>query len=105
MILIKAQQTLVDATRFIIELNHTLRARNNMVRIHSWMERLNGVIKAVMFQAKKPNSTSSMAMHDYTSEEITAQSIRSISMIKLSRYVFSTACRHCETNSNTPVLV
>ncbi|KAL1953084.1 hypothetical protein VTO42DRAFT_3622 [Malbranchea cinnamomea] len=83
-ILIQAQQVLLAATQFITDLNHTLRARGNMLHIYDRMKKLDTWIRVVMSQANMPPQNSQKAADDYTSEAITARSIRSISRIKLS---------------------
>ena len=75
------------ATQFIIELNHTLRARGNMANIQDRMKKQDTWIRAVMAQAKAQVPAQAIGIDDYTSEYNVAQSIRSISMIKLSRSV------------------
>jgi hypothetical protein len=85
-ILIESQRALVAATQFIIELNHTLRARASTLYIPERMKKLDAWVRAVMEQLNTPPTpTNPLAGQSYDSEDIVAQSIRAICRIKLCR--------------------
>ncbi|KAK2766980.1 hypothetical protein FQN54_006297 [Arachnomyces sp. PD_36] len=82
-ILLQAQEALVSATQFVIELNQCLKSRSNMAYIYDRMQKLNDWIETIL---KKANSTPApllSADNSYASESVAAQSVRCISRIKL----------------------
>ncbi|EEH22736.2 hypothetical protein PABG_04947 [Paracoccidioides brasiliensis Pb03] len=82
-ILLRTQHALLAATQFVIELNQTLKSKSNMSYVYRRMKELDTWIRPVLEQANAPPPMSSVGdMND--SEAITAQSIRKISLIKLS---------------------
>ncbi|RAL00893.1 uncharacterized protein BO80DRAFT_425286 [Aspergillus ibericus CBS 121593] len=83
-VLIQAQQVLVSATQFIIDLNKCLSTRTNMPYIYERMQQLDAWASSALAQSNLlPIVPQSMACGGEI-ESITAQSIRAISRIKLS---------------------
>ncbi|BCR98031.1 uncharacterized protein AKAW2_31350S [Aspergillus luchuensis] len=83
-VLIQAQQVLVSATQFIIDLNKCLSTRTNMSYIFERMQQLDAWASSVLAQSNLlPILPQSMACGGEM-ELTTAQSIRAISRIKLS---------------------
>ncbi|KAF3483482.1 uncharacterized protein GIQ15_02806 [Arthroderma uncinatum] len=80
-ILIQAQQALVAATQYIIDLNQALRARANLAIIFERMEKLTAWTSSILAQADAQLQEPATSPHDI--EGVTAQSIRCISRIKL----------------------
>ncbi|KAK2792001.1 hypothetical protein FQN52_004107 [Onygenales sp. PD_12] len=83
-ILLRAQHALLAATQFILDLNQTLKSKGQMHHIFERMKKLDGWIQPVLARANNPPSSPPPAND---SEEVVAQSIRNISLIKLSRQV------------------
>ncbi|PGH19464.1 hypothetical protein AJ80_03965 [Polytolypa hystricis UAMH7299] len=82
-ILIHAQQGLLSATQYIIDLNQTLKSRGNMQHICERMKKLDTWIRAILAKMDTPPHLE-LADSQHDLEAITAYSIRSISRIKLS---------------------
>ncbi|GKZ20073.1 hypothetical protein AbraCBS73388_005250 [Aspergillus brasiliensis] len=83
-VLLQAQQVLVSATQFIIDLNKCLSTRTNMQYIFERMQQLDAWASSVLAQSNLlPILPQSMACGGEI-ELTTAQSIRAISRIKLS---------------------
>ncbi|KAI2863141.1 transcriptional regulator family: Fungal Specific TF [Aspergillus niger] len=83
-VLIQAQQVLVSATQYIIDLNKCLSTRTNMQYIYERMQQLDAWASSVLAQSNLlPILPQSMACGGEI-ELTTAQSIRAISRIKLS---------------------
>ncbi|KAJ5424026.1 Transcription factor [Penicillium cf. griseofulvum] len=85
-ILIQAQQVLVSATQFISDLNKCLSSQSGMYYMFERMQQLDAWTHSVIAQAELLPllpQTSDFGDHN---ETITAQSIRAISRIKLSRF-------------------
>ncbi|EGE83708.1 C6 zinc finger domain-containing protein [Blastomyces dermatitidis ATCC 18188] len=82
-ILMRAQHALVAGTQFILDLNQALKARGNMSYIYERMKKVDAWIRPVLAHATTtPSMPPLNGMTD--SESITAQSIRKISLLKLS---------------------
>ncbi|KAJ5690248.1 hypothetical protein N7462_004640 [Penicillium macrosclerotiorum] len=83
-ILIQAQQVLVSATQFIVDLNKSLSSQSGMHYMFERMQQLDSWTNSVLAQTELlPISSQEPGFGDYD-ETITAQSIRSICRIKLS---------------------
>lgn len=85
-IFIQAQQVLVSATQFIGDLNKCLASQSGMYYMFERMQQLDAWTQSVISQAELLPllpQTSDFGDHN---ESITAQSIRAISRIKLSRF-------------------
>ncbi|PGG99982.1 hypothetical protein AJ79_08344 [Helicocarpus griseus UAMH5409] len=88
-VLLQAQHALLAATQFIIELNQVLKARGSFYNIYERMKKLDAWIRPLVIRANIPPSVAPMgATND--PEAITAQSIRKISLIKLSSALIKT---------------
>ncbi|PGH02308.1 hypothetical protein GX51_04749 [Blastomyces parvus] len=82
-ILMRAQHALVAGTQFILDLNQVLKSRGNMSFIYERMKKVDAWIRPVLAHAKTAPSV--LPMDGVTdSEAMTAQSIRKISLLKLS---------------------
>ncbi|KAJ5697634.1 hypothetical protein N7488_011318 [Penicillium malachiteum] len=82
-ILIQAQQVLVSATQFIADLNKCLSTQQGLNFLFDRMQSLDSWTNSVLVQAEMVPTTSHEPVFGYQ-EIITAQSIRTISKIKLS---------------------
>lgn len=86
-ILIQAQQVLVSATQFIGDLNKCLASQSGMYYMFERMQQLDAWTNSVIAQVELLPlvlQTSDFGDHN---ESITAQSIRAIARIKLSRFL------------------
>ncbi|KAL2221801.1 C6 zinc finger domain protein [Thermoascus aurantiacus ATCC 26904] len=83
-ILIQAQQVLVSATQFTIDLNKCLKSRSNMQYICERMQQLDAWASSVMAQANTPPNVQRSVCYEDPTEALTAHSMRAISRIKLS---------------------
>ncbi|KAJ9356121.1 C6 zinc finger domain protein [Paecilomyces variotii] len=83
-ILMQAQQVLVSATQFTLDLNRCLRSRSNMKYICDRMQQLDAWASSVMARANTPPSGPRSSLYEDPSEALTAHSIRAISRIKIS---------------------
>ncbi|OQE33003.1 hypothetical protein PENFLA_c001G05949 [Penicillium flavigenum] len=100
-ILIQAQQVLVSATQFIGDLNKCLSSQSGMYYMFERMQQLDAWTHSVIAQAELLPllpQTSDFGDHN---ESITAQSIRAISRIKLSRFE-SFAFSYLNPTNNDP---
>jgi hypothetical protein len=85
-ILIQAQQVLVSATQFIGDLNKCLASQSGMYYMFERMQQLDSWTSSVLAQVELlPLVPQSSDFGDHN-ESITAQTIRSIARIKLSRF-------------------
>lgn len=97
-IFIQAQQVLVSATQFIGDLNKCLASQSGMYYMFERMQQLDAWTHSVIAQAELLPllpQTSDFGDHN---ESITAQSIRAISRIKLSRYGPTALSYLCKSN-------
>ncbi|KAL1855456.1 hypothetical protein Plec18170_004176 [Paecilomyces lecythidis] len=83
-ILIQAQQVLVSATQFTLDLNRCLRSRSNMKYVYDRMQQLDAWASSVMARANTPPSSPRSSPYEDPLEALTAHSIRAISRIKIS---------------------
>lgn len=83
----QAQQVLVSATSFIVDLNKALYSQSGMHYMYERMQQLDSWTTSVLAQMDMSPMISPESDFGDGRETITAQSIRSISRIKLSRYV------------------
>lgn len=86
-ILIQSQQVLVSATQFIGDLNKCLASQSGMYYMFERMQQLDAWINSVITQVELLPLVPQTSDFGDLNESITAQSIRSISRIKLSRFV------------------
>lgn len=86
-ILIQSQQVLVSATQFIGDLNKCLASQSGMYYMFERMQQLDAWINSVIAQVELLPLVPQTSDYGDINESITAQSIRSISRIKLSRFV------------------
>jgi hypothetical protein len=83
--LIQAQQVLVTASQFTIDLNKCLKSRSNMPWIYEQMKQLDAWASTVMLQASTQLSVPPTASPDVDDEFLTARCVRAITKMKLSR--------------------
>ncbi|KAL2864704.1 uncharacterized protein BJX67DRAFT_373699 [Aspergillus lucknowensis] len=83
-ILIQAQQVLVSATQYVIDLKRCVSTGGDMTYIHERMKQLDSWAGAVLAQSNVPPLTPQPVHSSSIIEHTTAQSIRAISRIKLS---------------------
>ncbi|KKK12745.1 C6 zinc finger domain protein, partial [Aspergillus ochraceoroseus] len=83
-VLIQAQQVLVSATQFVIDLNKCTSTRTNMHYIYERMQQLDAWASSALAQSNLLPIAPPAAERDSQSEFTTAKSIRAISQIKLS---------------------
>lgn len=88
-LLMQAQQVLVSATQYIIDLNKCIATRTNMHYIYERMRQLDAWASSALAQSNLLPIVPQSASHVGDIEYITAQSIRAISRIKISRFVAS----------------
>ncbi|KUL91011.1 hypothetical protein ZTR_00884 [Talaromyces verruculosus] len=82
-ILLQAQQVLIAANQFAVDLNRCLKARSNMQWIYDQMKQLDAWNSSLMTQANAPPSVPRSGDMSIASEFETAESIRAMSRIKL----------------------
>lgn len=83
----QAQQVLVSATQYIIDLNKCIATRNNMHYIYERMRQLDTWASSALAQSNLLPIVPQTANRGGDIEYATAQSIRAISRIKISRWV------------------
>lgn len=88
-ILLQAQQVLIAANQFAMDLNRCLKTRSNMQWIYDQMKQLDAWTSSSMKQANAPPTVPRSGDMSIASEFDAATSIRTISRIKLARYVRS----------------
>lgn len=81
----QAQQVLVSATQFTLDLSRCLKSRSNMQYIYERMQQLDAWATSVMARANTPPSIQRSSSYEDPLEALTAHSIRAISRIKISR--------------------
>ncbi|KAH8705086.1 hypothetical protein BGW36DRAFT_285569 [Talaromyces proteolyticus] len=82
-ILLQAQQVLVTAGQFTIDLNRCLKSRSNMPWIYEQMKQLDAWASSAIIQANTHNTIPQTGHPDIEEEFVTARSIRAIAKIKL----------------------
>jgi hypothetical protein len=100
-ILIQAQQVLVSATQFIDDLNKCLSSQSDMYLMFERMQQLDAWTHSVIAQAELLPLLPQRSDFGDHNESITAQSIRAISRIKLSRFE-SFAFSYLNPTNNDP---
>ncbi|KAL4821294.1 hypothetical protein BDW67DRAFT_172124 [Aspergillus spinulosporus] len=85
-IFIQSQQLLVAATQFVIDVKKWIPTRTNMPYIIESMQRLDTWASALLAQSSLPPSVAQSGNSNGIPERITAQSIRTIARIKISRH-------------------
>ncbi|KAL4748395.1 hypothetical protein BDW72DRAFT_205673 [Aspergillus terricola var. indicus] len=85
-IFIQSQQILVAATQFVIDVKKWIPTRTNMPYIIESMQRLDTWASALLAQSSLPPSVAQSGNSSDIPEQGTAQSIRTIARIKISRH-------------------
>lgn len=103
----QAQQVLVSATSFIADLNKSLDSQSGMHYMYERMQQLDSWINSVLAQVDILPMPSGSPEPDFgdSRETVTAQSIRAISRIKLSRYVLRSILYHQSHCALMPMLM
>lgn len=98
-IFIQSQQILVAATQFVIDVKKWIPTRTNMPYIVESMQRLDTWASALLARSSLPPSVAQSGNSSGVSERITAQSIRTIARIKISRFVPKPPHKHTKSKS------
>ncbi|EAA65272.1 hypothetical protein AN0094.2 [Aspergillus nidulans FGSC A4] len=95
-IFIQSQQILVAATQFVIDVKKWIPTRTNMPYIVESMQRLDTWASALLARSSLPPSVAQSGNSSGISERITAQSIRTIARIKISRHCDLSKANACD---------
>ncbi|KAH8891105.1 hypothetical protein GQ53DRAFT_649366 [Thozetella sp. PMI_491] len=80
---IQAQQAILGATQFVVELNNVVNGNGDMTRIYSRMQELETFLSTLSDQADAWNITSTIATPMDPTEEILSRSLRCMARIKI----------------------
>jgi hypothetical protein len=87
LVFIEAQQAILGATQFVIELNRAVEARADMSQIYEKMKKLEILLEPLNQRAESWNLPSSNTTPVDPSEEVLGRSLRAMAQIKLNRCV------------------
>lgn len=83
---ITAQQAILTATEFVIDLNKTMKENGDMNRIYNKMVELDARLEPLLAKSETWDLRSPITLTTEPSEEVVGRSLRCMARIKLNRY-------------------